>query len=338
MRTSRLLNRFRLLSAYVTGRSRVDSLPVSLIIENTGRCNLQCPMCPRELTDYPPKDFDFGVFKRIIDEVKHASELVFPWGLGEPLLNPDVFRMIRYCKDAGLCTVLSTNATLLDEERSRLLIESGLDHLILAFDGATPEVYEKYRKNANFEKVRRNILRFLEIKKEMEAEVFVVLQMVRLPDNEHQVAAFHRMWDIEGVDEIRIKEDETVIPGVARPERQAHDRRRHPCYQLWQGPIHINYDGDLRPCCHSYAAPAIGNVREHSVYELWNSPAMVRWREAHLQGRLDEYPYCRDCHAPNPRLPAIVGSFFIEPYRLRQWIPRAEKLAFFYRLPIFRDR
>lgn len=338
MKKSRVQNRLRLLSAYLAGRSQVDSYPITVIIENTGRCNLACPMCPRNLTQYPPKDFDLELFKRIIDEIRDASELVFPWGLGEPLLNPDVFRMIRYCRDAGLYTVLSTNATLLDEERSRLLIEAGLDHLIIAFDGATPEVYEQYRKNANFEKVRRNILRFLEVKNELEAEVFVVLQMVRLPGNEHQIEAFHRMWDLEGVNEIRIKEDEVVIPGVAREERLRHDRRRHPCYQLWQGPIHINYEGELRPCCHSYEAPAVGNVREKSVFELWNSPQMQRWREAQLQGRLEEYPCCRDCHAPNPGLPALLGSFFVDPNRLRRWIPRAEKLAIFYRLPIFRDR
>jgi len=137
MKKSRVQNRLRLLSAYLAGRSQVDSYPITVIIENTGRCNLACPMCPRNLTQYPPKDFDLELFKRIVDEIRDASELVFPWGLGEPLLNPDVFRMIRYCRDAGLYTVLSTNATLLDEERSRLLIEAGLDHLIIAFDGAT---------------------------------------------------------------------------------------------------------------------------------------------------------------------------------------------------------
>ena len=70
----------------------------------------------------------------------------------------------------------------------------------------------------------------------MQSDLFVVLQMVRLPENNHQVRDFQKVWAIEGVDEVRIKEDEIVIPEVALEERIHHERRRHPCYQLWQGP------------------------------------------------------------------------------------------------------
>jgi len=338
MKFSRIKNRINLVRGYFGGRASVDAYPMTVIIENTGKCNLKCPMCPREFEDYPARDFDFDVFKQLVDEIKDHSELVFPWGLGEPLLNPDIFRMVRYCRDAGLYTVVSTNATLLTEERGRLLIEAGLDNLIIAFDGTTPDVYEKYRKNAKFEKVRSNILNFIELKKRLQSEIFVVMQMVRLPENSHQVDDYHRMWAIDGVDEIRIKEDEVVIPGIALEERINHDRRRHPCYQLWQGPVHINYQGDFRPCCHLYNTEPIGNVESATVEELWNSEGMEKIRRAHLEGDLTDYPDCQDCHAPNPGLPAILGSFVVDTFKVRQWIPRAEKLAVFYRLPLFRDR
>jgi hypothetical protein len=87
-----------------------------------------------------------------------------------------------------------------------------------------------------------------------------------------------------------------------------------------------------------YTAEPIGNVREASVHELWNSERMRRLRDAHLKGDLREFPECRNCHAPNPRLPAILASFGVDTFKLRQWIPKAEKLAVFYRLPLFIDR
>ena len=338
MQLSQVQNRWRLVSGYLTGRSDLQAYPMTLIVENTAKCNLECPMCPREFGYYPPEDFEFEQFKQIIDEVRGQSELVFPWGAGEPLMNPDIYRMVRYCKDAGIYTVVSTNATLLTEEASHRLIESGLDNLIVAFDGTTPEVYEQYRLGAKFHKVRANIQRFLEIKKERSADLFVVLQMVRLPENSHQVKDFHKMWSVEGVDEIRIKEDEIVIPGVALEERINHDRRRHPCYQLWQGPATINYKGDFFPCCHMWQSEPIGNVKENTVFELWNSKKINRLREAHVRGDLTDYPDCQNCHAPNPRLPVIVGSFLVDMFKVRQWIPKMEKMAIFYRLPLFRDR
>ena len=178
MRFSQAQNRFRLMSGYLTGRADLQALPITLIVENTAKCNFKCPMCPREFGYYPPEDFDFRLFKQVIDEIKGQTELVFPWGGGEPLMNPEIGKMVRYCKDAGIYTVVSTNASLLNEERSRELIRSGLDNLILAFDGTTPEVYEKYRKGGDFHQVRDNILRFLEIKRELRSEIFTVLQMV----------------------------------------------------------------------------------------------------------------------------------------------------------------
>jgi len=253
-------------------------------------------------------------------------------------MNPDIYKMLRYCRDADIYTVVSTNATFLNEKRSHALIDSGLDSLIIAFDGATPEVYEKYRKGAKFHKVRANILRFLEIKREREADLFVVLQMVRLPENQHQLRDFHQMWSRKGVDEIRIKEDEIVIPEVALEERINHQRRRQPCHQLWQGPATINYKGDFYPCCHMWQSKPLGNVREKSVFELWNSHEMQRMRQAHLDGDLSDYPECQNCHAPNPRLPLILGSFMVDTMKVRQWIPKMEKAAIFYKFPLFRDR
>lgn len=331
-------NRLRLLGRYMARQAELKAFPVSLIIESTGKCNLKCPMCPRQLSPYPAEDMDFEMFARLIDEVKDHSEMVFPWGLGEPLINPDLFRMLEYCRQAGMYTVVSTNATLLDEERGRRLIESGLNNLIIAFDGTTPEVYEKYRKNARFDKVRANILRFLELKQELKSDLFVVLQMVRLPENRSQVADYQRMWSIPGVDEVRIKEDEIVIPGVALEDRVSSHQRRNPCYQLWQGPVHIDYKGDFRPCCHMYDTEPVGNVAESSLFELWNSEQLVELRNAHLEGDLSRFPHCRNCHAPNPRLPVIWGSFAVNVEKLRQWIPKVEKWAILYRLPLFRDR
>lgn len=338
MKWSQVRNRYKLVTGYLKGRPDVNGYPITLIVENTAKCNFKCPMCPREFGYYPPEDFDFELFKDIIDQVRGQTELVFPWGGGEPLMNPELSKMVRYCKDHGIYTVVSTNASLLDEARSRELIRAGLDNIILAFDGTTPEVYEKYRKGGDFHQVKANILRFLEIKGEMSADVFTVLQMVRLPENRHQVRDFHRMWNVDGVDEVRIKEDEIVIPEVALEERIHHERRRHPCYQLWQGPATINYKGDFYPCCHTWQSEPFGNVNEQSVYELWNSKEMEKMRAAHLRGDLSDYPDCVNCHAPNPRLPVILGSFMVDMFKIRTWIPKLEKMAVFYRIPLFVDR
>ena len=89
---------------------------------------------------------------------------------------------------------MSTNATLLDDKRSDMLLDSGLDYLILAFDGATKETYEKYRVGAEFERTREYILNFLKKKRDRRSSIFTVVQMVLLKDNQHEVDAYRKLW------------------------------------------------------------------------------------------------------------------------------------------------
>lgn len=161
----KLKNKLLLLRSYILRRPYSDGIPSHFVVESTNKRNLSCPMCSRSMS---PSfgHMGFELFRKIVDENRDAIELLLPFGAGEPLMNPRIFDMIAYCKRAGIKTELSTNATLLNREMSLKLLDSGLDYLILAFDGATPEVYEKYRKGAKFEKVRQNILEFLRLKLE----------------------------------------------------------------------------------------------------------------------------------------------------------------------------
>ena len=91
----RLRNRISLLKSYVLKQSFVSGGPLSLAIESTTRCNLFCPMCRRATTYFPPRDMDFYLFKKIIDECADYLEFAVPYGAGEPLLNPELLDMMN---------------------------------------------------------------------------------------------------------------------------------------------------------------------------------------------------------------------------------------------------
>ena len=310
--------------------------PLTLAIESTAKCNLFCPMCPRENIYFPPKDMELSLFRKIIDEGKEYLEFAVPYGVGEPLLNPEIHQMLAYCRRSGVPTGLSTNATVLTEDASRKLIESGLDYIIFAFDGATPETFEKYRKGANFEKVRSNILTFLRVKKELRSKIFCIIQMVALKENRREIPDLIRMWRVEGIDEIRIKKDEVHNEGSAIPgDNDNRPPMRHPCYLLWRGPMYIHYDGTVFPCCYIYPDHAVGNVSRSSLDEIWNSEKMRNLREAHLAGNLAGFKACQNCPAARPRLPIILGSFLINTHTVRKAIPFFERLAQLRNISVF---
>jgi radical SAM protein with 4Fe4S-binding SPASM domain len=329
-------NRLALLRSYLSRNSRVPGWPVTLTIESTAKCNLSCPMCMREKVYFPPRNMEFSIFQKIIDEGKEFLEFAVPYGAGEPLLNRQIFEMIAYCTKSGIPTGISTNGTVLSEEYSRKLIESGLSCITFAFDSTRREIFETYRKGAKFDEVRDNILGFLKVKKAMRSAIFCVVQMVSLKENCGEGRELMRMWNLEGVDTVRIKKDEVHNEGSAIPGNN-FDRppRQRPCYLLWRGPMYIHYDGTVFPCCYTYPEEALGNIRKSSLQQIWNSEKMLRLREAHIKGDLQDYKACRNCPAARPRLPAIVASFITNTHTVLKMVPFFERLAQLRNISIF---
>jgi MoaA/NifB/PqqE/SkfB family radical SAM enzyme len=118
-------NRLCLLKDFFYKRLFLTGMPLELLIEVTNKCNLRCIMCSR--TKNPPTSEDyinFSLFQRILDQAKDHIELVLFHGLGEPLLNPNIFKMIQLCHKLKIQTELSTNATVLSKKVSLRLLNS----------------------------------------------------------------------------------------------------------------------------------------------------------------------------------------------------------------------
>src|SRR6476660_2935759 len=183
--SGKLRNRLSIAASYFRHQTVLSGGPIEITLESTAKCNLYCPMCPRQIYTFDNENMDLELYRKVVQDCKDYVEFIWPYGIGEPMLHPGIFEMIRITKDAGIRTGMSTNATLLDDKRADQLLDSGLDYLILAFDGATPETYEKYRLGATFEATRENILAFLRKKRTRRSRMHVVVQMVLLEENVH---------------------------------------------------------------------------------------------------------------------------------------------------------
>ncbi|MEK7406873.1 MAG: radical SAM protein [Acidobacteriota bacterium] len=324
----RATNRWRLLWGYLRRHTKLNALPVEYIVETTAKCNLYCPMCPRETLPQPKEDMTEEIFDRLVRETGPSAEHMMLIGLGEPLLDPKIFDRVEHCARHGIATLLSTNGTLLDAAASEKLLRSPLEHITLSFDGTTKETFEFYRKGARFEKVRDNFVRFCRMKKERGARVQVVVQMVRLERNAGEVEEFARFWSaVPGVDQVRIKEDETNLmrPGMGH---EAGDWK-YPCHYLWRGPLYVKHNGDVYPCCQSYmlGGGPVGRVGAQPVAEIWNSGEMQRMRRLHAAGRAGEIDVCARCCTTIPHPALVAGSLIFHGRTVRRALPRVERLA-----------
>ncbi len=324
------------MTAYIGRKSRIPGGPLTLTIESTAKCNLSCPMCLRQRIYFPPRNMEFALFRKIIDEGKDSLEFAVPYGVGEPLLNPEIFDMIAYCTKRGIPTGISTNATVLSEDYSRRLIEAGLDYITFAFEGTKREIFETYRKGADFDKVRNNILGFLRVKKALGAKIFCIVQMVALKENRKEGKELIRMWKLEGINDVRIKKDEIHNEGSAIPgDNATRPPMRYPCYQLWRGPMYIHYDGTTYPCCYTYPEQSVGNIKRSTLEEIWNSEKIIKMREAHARGNLQEYASCQNCPAARPRFPITLASFLFNTHTVLKAVPFFERMAQIHNISVF---
>ena len=101
----------------------VATLPRSIYIEPTSRCNELCQQCPRTLLSREDdRDLSFDSFRYIVDQFPVLERVVLH-GLGEPLLNKDLPRMIQYLKARGTYVLFNSNGILLNEKRGQALID-----------------------------------------------------------------------------------------------------------------------------------------------------------------------------------------------------------------------
>ena len=331
----RAWNRAKLLWGYLARRPKLAALPVEYIVETTAKCNLYCPMCPRETHKQPKADMSGAVFERLARESGSTAEHMMLIGLGEPFMDPHIFERIELCHQHSISTLLSTNGTFLDERIAERLLASPLEQITLSFDGATKESFEFYRKGAKFEKVRDNFVRFARLKHARRSKMQVVVQMVRMERNAAEVAEFVRFWSaVPGVDQIRVKEDET---NLMRPDagHAAEDWKHHPCHYLWRGPLYVKQNGDVYPCCQSYmldGAP-LGNIEEQPLERIWNSDEMQRMRRAHAAGRAGEIDVCARCCTTIPHPALVAGSLVFNGKTVRRLLPVIERLVYYSKLP-----
>jgi MoaA/NifB/PqqE/SkfB family radical SAM enzyme len=165
--------------------------PVCLYLETTNRCNLPCTTCPRTFEELEPAaNMSWDLFRAIVDQYPAIARVVLH-GVGEPLMVPNLPRMIKYLKARGTYVLFNTNGTLLNERRGRDLIASGLDELRVSLDAAEPVAFKAVRGKDAFDRIVKNVREFRALQRSLDAAVpRVSLWLTGLKETIGQLPAF----------------------------------------------------------------------------------------------------------------------------------------------------
>lgn len=316
--TQKIVNGLKLISGYyasrITRKPLQWGMPISMSIEPTTACNLGCPECPSGLKMFsrPTGNLDPKLFETIIDQVKSTLVYLTFYFQGEPFINKNFLRMVKYASDRKIFTATSTNAHFITDKVAEEIIHSGLDHLIISMDGTTQEVYEQYRVHGSLDKVLQGTENIIAAKKRLNsATPKVIFQFLVVKHNEHQIDELHELADKMGVDQVALKTAQVydykngsdLFPTNEKYSRykknsegffEIKNKLRNHCWRLWHSTV-ITWDGDLVPCCFDKDAKyKMGTLKDQSFKDIWHDKTYKSFRNSIIQSRKN-IDICQNC-------------------------------------------
>jgi len=276
---------------HINNSHKLSDFPSHLDIEVTSRCNLNCTFCDKQplLKKDQLGDMDFALFRKIIDEgALYGLKSVQLSYRGEPLLHPDIARMIDYAKQKGVEKVFfCTNGMLLTPTMSRELIRAGLDQITVSVQGTNTENFESARLGSKFRTVFLNIRKLMEEKRSLGLKYpHVRVQAVLLPG--FNLEEHRKFWEPYCDEVVHVEYRDSL-------NREKGLKTGWICDQPWKR-LTIEWDGTILPCNNDDIREfSPGNAREMTVYDAWHNEKTNTLRQLHLKGESHKSADCDGC-------------------------------------------
>ena len=214
-----------------------DKKPV--VVWNVGqRCNLKCVHCYSQSKDEEyPGELNTKEAKAMLDGLAEYGAPVILFSGGEPLMRKDLMELITYAKDKGLRAVISTNGTLITEEKAEELKQFGLSYVGISLDGLR-ETNDKFRGiEGAFDDALQGIrnclklgikvgLRFTINKRNAQdiPGIFELIEKEKIP----RVCFYHLVYSGRGSrlmeEDLSHEETRNVVDLIIDKTKEAHDR------------------------------------------------------------------------------------------------------------------
>ena len=109
-----------------------------LFFELTDKCNLACKHCGSSCSNRNAAFLDKNDIFKVLDEVYSvygSNSIMICLTGGEPLLHPDFFEIVDYINQKGFVWGITSNATLIDENIAKQLVQHKMASLAISLDG-----------------------------------------------------------------------------------------------------------------------------------------------------------------------------------------------------------
>jgi radical SAM protein with 4Fe4S-binding SPASM domain len=252
---------------------------------------------------------DMALFESIIEQAADLgpSEIRL-FNYGEPMLHPDLPRMIQVCRDNELTARFQTNGIKADPATIQQLLAAGMDYIGISVNGLSPEEYAMIRPGYRFEQVLENIrtIRKTAIDSGHPLHIHINAQILRsdLDERKADVEQFKRTWlhvaDSLSISGLSLYDRIAFVNHGRVTESSLRELHRKPdedvqCNEPYDRLI-VKWDGRVTVCCADYDAKmVVGDLNHDPLAQVWTGPAITRIRQTIDRHSYEELPLCRTC-------------------------------------------
>ncbi len=137
----------------------IHKYPYAIFWKVTSECNLRCKHCYYyESQEKFASDDNFSIDELLsLAEffVEELNAVIFTITGGEPFLQKDIFKLLKYLKSKNVPLIIQTNATLITEKTAKELskiLNPKFDSMQVSLDGASSSVHDSTRGRGAFKK------------------------------------------------------------------------------------------------------------------------------------------------------------------------------------------
>lgn len=300
----------------LTNRTRLETviplpIPFVVFIDPANVCNFQCEFCAngnRELIKKTGRwqgTMDFDLYKKVIDDLKTFNSKIKVLRLykeGEPLIHPRLPEMIKYAKDSGIFGSIdfTTNGSLLNPKKNIALLEAGLNRINISVEAMSSEQYRAIAKvELDFEEYIANIRHFYKHRKDCTVFIKTIGNYLQPSQKEDFYKLFSGIADLIAIENLAPCWPEYDMQGVDKDSTAGiygqQLSRVEVCPYIFYS-LTINTDGTVSACFLDWEHKLIvGDLKQQSFVDIWNSPQLLELRKLHLQKKRCEHQVCHNC-------------------------------------------
>jgi radical SAM protein with 4Fe4S-binding SPASM domain len=219
---------------------------------------------------------------------------------GESTLHPDFNQITKFVKDhADSKTFIErlTNSNFNFKNGSEDIFEGLCNQtkVKISFDSFIPEVLEKQRAGAKFDRIMKNIDDFYNHKKRKNTEIVIQAVRTLLNKDEDILWQAKKRWPSALVS-IRDMVGGRVDANLEGLENRKRDSsKRQSCIQA-HARIIFDWQGNAQMCCVDLKSKfKLGNIADKTIYELFNSEKAKQIRESLLNKKAFNFDPCKTC-------------------------------------------